>query len=186
MRAEIGGMTVAEDEYVIRLGWGNNEVRDAGYAYLDAAEAIYLSETQRADFMVINNWYVVHHLSVIAAELLMKACKVTYKNVEWSEDGPSNYEVEHAYCGHKFQPDEIHKDDWKQLQKHLSPEQVNLLASISDGKAAGREISRGRYPYETHNGSAFPSGPEGRLEAEEWLDLARALAKFEGVEPAYD
>lgn len=170
------------DELVLRPGEGWNEVRDAGMAYLAAAEATYLAQTQKVGFFAIHEWYVVHHLSVIAAELLTKSCKVTYQNVEWCEDGPLNYDVVHAYGGHKFKGAELGADVLSALRGHLSEPQYELLSSIQCQTAASDEISRGRYPYEVNKRTkkVFPSGDDGRLEAEKWLDLARALAAFEG------
>lgn len=167
-------------ELVIRPGEGWNEVRDAGMAYLAAAEAMYLAQSERAGFFAVHEWYVVHHLSVIAAELLTKACKVTYRNVEWSEDGPENYDVVHAYGGHKFQPSEIGEDVLSALRSHLTGPQYQLLVSIKDWDPASDEVARGRYPYEVskRTGKTFPSGAEGRLAAGKWLDLARALSAF--------
>lgn len=169
-----------ENSYVITAGWAPNSVRDAAMAYLDAAEVIYKRECEKIGFFAINDWYVVHHLSVIAAELFMKSFRVVVTHsAVFDESGPEEESVEHAYNGHHLQLDRLEENDRNELKRHLSEEQFSLLCSITDRNLALCEIARGRYPYEIkERETRFSSGEDGRNTAEIWLSLARALSKF--------
>ena len=157
-------------------GWDLNPVFAAGKAYLDAAENAYSREAAKTGFLDFKNWFVVHHLSVIATELFVKSFKVTvsYPPVT-SEAGPDEEEIEHAYKNHNTQLDKLDLQDQSGLKGYLSDTLFELLQSLSS-----HEISRGRYPYEDHNGSTrFPAGDEvGQKLVDDWLTLARALSKY--------
>lgn len=165
-----------EESYTISPGWGPNPVFDAANAYLDAAENEYSRALAKTGFLGFQNWFVVHHLAVIATELFVKSFLVTVTHsTVISEDGPDDEEFEPAYNNHKTDLDALDPKDAKGLEDYLSDPLFALLKS-----ASGNEISRGRYPYEFHNGSTrFPVGDEaGQKLVDEWLMLARALSKY--------
>jgi len=165
-----------KESYTITPGWVPNPVFSAAEAYLDAAENEYSRALAKAGFWNFKNWFVVHHLTVIATELFVKSFLVTVTHSPvTSEDGPDDEVFEHAYKGHKTLLDKLDPKDQKGLEDYLSDPLYALLKSASNA-----EISRGRYPYESNNGSAnFPIHDEdGKKLVDDWLMLARALSKY--------
>ncbi len=166
------------ESYTLDPGWAPNPVFETAKAYLDAAENAYSREVAKTGFFAFKNWFVVHHLSVIATELFVKSFRVTvYHPPVTSEDGPDDVEIKHAYSSHNTQLDKLDLQDKNGLEEYLSDTLFTLLKSASSD-----EISRGRYPYEDHNGSTrFPAGDEaGQKLVDDWLMLARALSKYTG------
>ena len=130
----------------------------------------------KTGYLDFQNWFVVHYLTVIATELFVKSFLVTVTHsTVISEDGPDDEKFEHAYRNHKTDLDALDPKDAKGLEDYLSDPLFALLKSASPN-----EISRGRYPYEAHNGSTrFPVGDEaGQKLVDDWLMLARALSKY--------
>jgi hypothetical protein len=166
-----------KQSYTISSGWYPNPVFEAAKAYLDAAESEYSRALSKTGFLEFQNWFVVHHLTVIATELFVKSflVTVTFSPVT-REDGPSDEVIEHAYNSHKTSLDKLDPKDKKGLEDYLSDPLFALLKSASNA-----EISRGRYPYENDNGSAkFPKDDEeGKKLVDDWLMLARALSKYD-------
>tara|TARA_R100000935_G_C2796462_1_gene148379 strand:- start:171 stop:698 length:528 start_codon:yes stop_codon:yes gene_type:complete len=162
--------------YTIGPGSAPNPVFSAALAYLDAAENAYSRETAKTGFLTFKNWFVVHHLSVIATELFVKSFRVTVSHpTVTSENGPDGEAVAHAYRSHNTLLDKLDLRDKNGLEDYLSDALFKLLLSASKD-----EISRGRYPYEDHNGSTrFPASDEGGQKlAGDWLTLARALSNY--------
>jgi hypothetical protein len=91
-----------KESYTISPGWGSNPVFSAAKAYLDAAENEYSRALAKTGFLDFQNWFVVHHLTVIATELFVKSFLVTVTHSPvTSEDGPSDSVIKHAYHNHK-------------------------------------------------------------------------------------
>ncbi|MEL4073426.1 hypothetical protein WKW50_25305 [Ochrobactrum sp. GPK 3] len=58
-----------QNPYILKSG-EDSPVREAALTYLEAAEASYQREVQKTGWLARPHWYVVHHLNVLAAELL--------------------------------------------------------------------------------------------------------------------
>lgn len=178
MIERVGFLEIAT--YRIRPGEFPNPVREAAVAYLEAAETIYKAESEKHGFWFgWPNWYVVHHLSFIATELFLKSfyAKCSH-SLEGDDSGPDWEKYDAAYRGHDAQLKVIATDIWREVERRLSERQLELIELISTNKDANTELSRGRYPYEVNgSGDSFPSGEDGRQLSEDWLNLARTLAK---------
>lgn len=164
--------------YIAERGESPNAVMDAGVAYLKSAQAEYRREADQTSFFHISRWYVVHHLSIIAVELLLKSLRVTITHTNFTLDSNDdvNYDerYQHAYIGHAIKLDSLDAEIVKNLLAHLTAPQVALLNLLSNN-----EFIRGRYPYEELNGGhRFPIGDEGKILTEKWLELAESLSKF--------
>ncbi len=152
-----------------------NPVFDTADAFLKVAEAEFIKEVEKKVFLIIQNWFVAHHLSVVATELFLKSFRVvvSYSPVT-SDDGPDDMLFKHAFDGHVASLHKLPKDVSADLKSYLPEPLYNLMKTLSKD-----EISRGRYPYEDDNGTQrFPAGDAGKKLANDWLALARALSKF--------
>lgn len=162
-------------KYTLKPGWAPNPVFETACAFCEAAEAEFLRESEKSGFLEIQNWFVVHHLSVISTELFLKSFHVTVSHGPvTSADGPDDETVEHAFGGHvaniKRLPEEVASD----LKKYLPAQLYELMISLSKD-----EITRGRYPYEEDGGKTrFPVGDIGQKIANDWLKLSKELSKY--------
>ncbi|WP_095444223.1 hypothetical protein [Ochrobactrum quorumnocens] len=155
-----------------------NEVRWAAQAYLSHAENAMKFELGKVNFLDINHWYIVHHISYISVELFLKSfyAKLTVhieEDFEITDD--YRYEFSDNVYVKNFAPDghfDIHKnypeDLLNALKEFISVEEWQIVESMSFD-----ELTRGRYPYEEN--SQYVSEED----AFSYLSLARKLSKFQ-------
>jgi hypothetical protein len=168
---------MTSNSYTIGPGFGPNPVFEAACAYLEAAEEVFLKETARdAEWLYVPNWFVSHHLSVIATELFLKSFHVIVSYDAADAEGPIDERYKHAYTEHKADLKTLPLAVSDDLKAHLPDELFNLMMTLSSF-----EIIRGRYPYEQRNdgsGCFFLPGDFGRELAANWMRLAQELKKY--------
>ena len=92
---------------------------------------------------------------------------------------PDELDVIAPYRGHNLQVENLPDTIIAELNQFLTAECFALVDNLKEVLFAKSNLFAGRYPYEYHNGKPrFESGDEARKSAEQWLDLARSLAKF--------
>lgn len=169
-------LKAVEPSFTIGPGFGPNPVFDTAKSFLEAAEASFFFEDAKKGFLHFKNWYVPHHLSVIATELFLKSLNTkVFHGPVTSADGPDDLSHEGAFGGHKAGLDALPIETAEDLRAYLSEKLLRLMNSLSNN-----QISRGRYPFEQEGETQrFPvDESEGRQVAYDWLCLAQALSKF--------
>ena len=162
--------------YTLGPGDHVNPVFEVACAYVDSAETLFLNECGKdKKWLYVPNWFVVHHLSVIATELFLKSFKVTVSHGPvTSPDGTGDEIHKHAFSTHEADLNSLPEAVVADLKTHLSEELFTLMQSLSK-----IEIARGRYPYEDVDGeNRFPPSDAGRVLASDWMKLAKELKDF--------
>lgn len=163
--------------YRLGPGWAPNPVYDTACAFMEAARSELLREANRTGWADVQNWFVAHHLSVIATELFLKSFQVTFTHGPvTSPDGPEYEKVDAAFTGHRAKPSSLPNEVNDRLKAFLPAPMYDLLVSLNK-----EDLQMGRYPYEEKEGqneSKFPEGDSGKRLAVSWFNLACALSKF--------
>lgn len=129
-------------EYTLGPGCAPNPGFEATYAFLKAAETEFLRQHEKPGFLETQDWFVVHHLSVIATELFLKSFHYTVSHGPvTTPDGPDDETFKHAFGGHVAGLEELPKEVPVGLKKYLPEHLYELMNSLS-----GIEIAPGAIP----------------------------------------